>query len=217
MFGSCVVIAHRPTFPTGTTTASPTRSRRPIQASSACGSSPSTPKFMRNRRGSTASTPSTPAIAASEPSPSSVAAPSRPRSGAGDSGSTSRISSPANSDSASFHGPGTSRADLGSLWNEVTISSPGSIGPESLRPSGNASVSVRAASSYAARTVCSGPWRLSLTSRSLSSTRKNSRSPRSPDSSSVDRVDQVERKPLDRRQGDPRDACGHDYNVSCVL
>jgi hypothetical protein len=33
----------------------------------------------------------------------------------------------------------------------------------------------------------------------------------------VDRIDQVERKPLDRRQGDPRNACGHDYNVSCVL
>ena len=111
--GSCVVIAQRPTFPAGATTASPTRTRCPIQASSACGSSPSTPKFMRKRRMSSVSTPSTPAIAASEPAPRSVAAPVRPRSGAGRSGSTSRTGSPATSDSASSQGPGTSRARFG--------------------------------------------------------------------------------------------------------
>ena len=58
--GFWVVIAQRPTLPCGTTTASPTWTRRPIQPSSSCASSPSIPKFMRKRRRSIRSTPSTP-------------------------------------------------------------------------------------------------------------------------------------------------------------
>ena len=56
--GFWVVTTHRPTWPCGTTTASPIWTRRPRHPSSACGSMPSTPKFIRKRRPSIASTPS---------------------------------------------------------------------------------------------------------------------------------------------------------------
>ncbi len=167
-----------------TTTASPTRMRRPIQASSACGSSPSTPKFMRNA----ADRPRLDAEHAARsrrasPSPRSVAAPPRPRSGAGRSGSTSRTGSPATSDSALVPRPGHEPGRLRrAVERRHDLGAPGSTVAESSSTvrERETSAAARPRRSVRAR-VCSGPWPLSLTSRSLSSTRKNRRSPRSPD------------------------------------
>ena len=46
-----LVTMQRPTLPRTSTSASPMRTRRPIQASSSCGPTPSTPKSIRKRRG----------------------------------------------------------------------------------------------------------------------------------------------------------------------
>ena len=80
MSGFWVVIAQRPTLPCGTTTASPTCTRRPIQPSSSCASMPVDPEVHPEAAAVDRSTPSTPAIAPSDASPRSVAAPPRPRS-----------------------------------------------------------------------------------------------------------------------------------------
>ena len=106
--GSSVVVAQRPTCACTATTAPPTRTRSPIQPSSACGSTPSTPMVMRKRRPSTGrSAPAAAPSASSDPVETSEAPAFCPRSWPSPSRSVCarRSAFPASSDSASFHGP----------------------------------------------------------------------------------------------------------------
>src|SRR4051812_25622639 len=132
---------------------------------------------MRKRRSSTSSTPSARAIACSEPVPSSVAAPLRLRSGAGPEPPTSRRSRPAKLEIASLHGPSTTRASTVMPQKSAPTKPSNPTSWESVVPSGNSSVNEPASRSWRGTICCRPPSPLLFTSRSFSSTRKNSRSP----------------------------------------
>ena len=109
--GLRLVTMQRPTLPQSSTSAWPIRTRRPIQVSSSCGSTPSTPKSIRKRRGSIgSSTPPAFRIASSEPvERSDTDAGRRSRPAPGSTGWTRRSGRPTNVEIASDHGPSTRR------------------------------------------------------------------------------------------------------------
>ena len=103
-----MVIMQRPTCPPNATAASPIRTARPTQPSSACASTPSISISIRKRRGSTESIAAEPPPAGPATRARSVTPrPSGPRSTAvpRPSASTSRSERPTKSLSASDHGP----------------------------------------------------------------------------------------------------------------
>ena len=138
--GFCVVTAQRPTFPCGTTIASPSRTRRPSHSSSSCSRRPSMPKFIRKRRPSTSSTPVALAIARREAVPSRVAAPLRSRSVAGPGARTSRRLRPEKSEIASLHGPTTVRTGTATPQNCASSEPSTATCSETVVPSGKRSV-----------------------------------------------------------------------------